>query len=447
MKLEVKANGQCIGWLRVDNDSGLYQFEYSANWLSQEKRFPLSPVLPLDTGIISAEQHSAAVRQFFQNLLPEGQALDDAALANKVSKANLMGLLIALGQETAGALTINLADRPTQTELEPVASSMRLLSQEELSVRIRSRPDDAFTVWDGKVRLSIAGHQDKIAVLEKHGHWYLVDGDQLASTHILKPDPIQSRLKGMTINEFACMKLAKAVGIPTAETNMLWIPEPIVLIQRFDRVIQADHIQRLHCIDGCQALGLGVSMKYERPYGDGRDVQHIREGASLPKLFALLDQASSKPAVDRVGLLRWAIFQVLIGNTDAHGKNLSFFMDAGGLSLAPAYDLVCCLLYAEDRIADTLAMAIGDNFNPTDLSAYDWALMAQECRLNPKLVSRELKQLANKISTVWPKLQIELIQNGAKQPILDGIGGILLRQCEHANNIAAEIPKVSPKLL
>ena len=447
MKLEVKADGQCIGWLSVDNDSGLYQFEYSANWLHQEKRFPLSPVLPLDAGINSAEQHSAAVRQFFQNLLPEGQALEDAALANKVSKANLMGLLIALGQETAGALSISPADRPAKSDQESVTSSMRLLFQEELSARICSRPDDAFTVWDGKVRLSIAGHQDKIAVLERQGNWYLVDGGQLASTHILKPDPIQLRLKGMTINEFACMTLAKAVGIPTAETSIQWIPEPIVLIRRFDRVNKADYIQRLHCIDGCQALGLGVSMKYERPYGDGRNVRHIRDGASLPKLFALVDQASSKPAVDRLGLLRWAIFQVLIGNTDAHGKNLSFFMDAGGLILAPAYDLVCCLLYAENRIDDTLAMAIGDNFNPTDLSAYDWALMAKECRLNPKLVSRELKQLANKISTVWPKLQENLLLSGAKQSILDAIGDILLRQCEHANSIAAEIPKVSPKLL
>jgi serine/threonine-protein kinase HipA len=156
-------------------------------------------------------------------------------------------------------------------------------------------------------------------------------------------------------------------------------------------MIKADGVQRLHCIDGCQALGMGVSMKYERPYGDGRDVQHLRDGASLPKLFALMDHASSKPAADRLALLRWAIFQVLTGNTDAHGKNLSFFMDAGGLSLAPAYDLVCCLLYAGDSISDTLAMAIGDNFNPTALTAYDWALMAQECRLNPKLVSREKK--------------------------------------------------------
>lgn len=447
MKLAVQANRQSIGWLTIDNDSGLYAFDYSADWLNQENRYPLSPLLPLAAEISTPEQHSAHVRQFFQNLLPEGQALEDAALANKVSKANLIGLLIALGQETAGALTISLADRSSLSQIESSTSKKRFLSQPELSGRICFRPNVGFSVWDGKVRLSIAGQQDKIAVFETHGHWYLVDGDLLASTHILKPDPIQSRLQGMTSNEFICMKLAKAVAIPVAETSLLWIPEPILQIKRFDRVIHADHIQRLHCIDGCQALGLGVSMKYERSYGDGRDVQHLRDGASLPKLFALLDQASAKPAVDRLTLLRWAIFQVLIGNTDAHGKNISFFIDAGGLRLAPAYDLVCCLLYAEDSIADTLAMAIGDNFKSMDLSAYDWALMAHECQLNPKWVSRELRQLASKILTVWPKLQLELRHSGADQRILDGIGGILFRQCERAQQIAAEIPSVSPNLL
>lgn len=188
-------------------------------------------------------------------------------------------------------------------------------------------------------------------------------------------------------------------------------------------------------------------MKYERPYGDGRDVQHLRDGASLPKLFALLAHAGAKPAADRLALLRWTIFKVLTGNTDAHGKNLSFFMDAGGLSLAPAYDLVCCLLYAGDRISDTLAMAIGDNFNPTALTAYDWALMAQECRLNPKLVSRELKQLADKICTVWPGLQDELLELGAEPSVLEGISAIFLPQCGNALMIAAEIPKVSRDLL
>ncbi|MDX8128076.1 HipA domain-containing protein [Methylomonas sp. OY6] len=444
MKLIVNAHQQTVGHLSLDSETGLFAFEYATDWLAQDVRFPLSPALPLEREGITAEQHSAAVRQFFQNLLPEGQALDDAAAANRLSKSNLMGLLIALGRETAGALVISLSDAQAQS---PAESKQRLLSREELSTRIRARPDDAFSVWDGKVRLSIAGHQDKIAVLEQGNAWYLVDGEGLASTHILKPDPLRRRLQHMTSNELVCMHLAQSVGIPAAESRLTGVPEPVLLIRRFDRVVTDEGVQRLHCIDGCQALGLGVSMKYERPYGDNRDVQHIRDGASLPRLFALVDRASAKPAADRLALLRWTIFQVLIGNTDAHGKNVSFFVDAGGLRLTPAYDLVCCLLYADARIADTLAMAIGDNFDPVGLTAYDWAVMADTCRLNPKLVSRELKQLAERIPLVWPDLQRRLRENGADADILAAMGDIFLHQCAHTLELAAEVPTVARDLL
>ncbi|OAI12776.1 hypothetical protein A1507_18570 [Methylomonas koyamae] len=444
MKLIVKAHQQTVGNLSLDSETGLFAFEYAADWLALDARFPLSPALPLERMDMTAEQHSAAVRQFFQNILPEGQALDDAAAANRLSKSNLMGLLIALGRETAGALVIGLSDALVQS---PVESQQRLLSREELSTRIRARPDDAFSVWDGKVRLSIAGHQDKIAVFEQNDAWYLVDGEGLASTHILKPDPLRRRLQHMTSNELACMHLAQDVGIPAAESRLTGVPEPVLLIRRFDRVVTDKGVQRLHCIDSCQALGLGVSMKYERPYGDNRDVQHIRDGASLPRLFALVDRASAKPAADRLALLRWTIFQVLIGNTDAHGKNVSFFVDAGGLSLTPTYDLVCCLLYADARIADTLAMAIGDNFDPVGLTAYDWAVMADTCHLNPKLVSRELKQLAEKIPSVWPDLQRRLRENGADADTLAAMGDIFLHQCAHTLKLAAEIPTVARDLL
>lgn len=196
MKLKVNADGQCLGWLGLDNKDGLFRFDYSPDWLAKDNRFPLSPVLPLDAGAVQAEQHSAAVRQFFQNLLPEGQALEDAAQACNMSKSNLMGLLIALGQETAGALSLSLADSPSTS---PKAATKRLLCRDELSARIRLRPQEAFSVWDGKVRLSIAGHQDKIALLEENRQWYLVDGENLASTHILKPEPLRTHLQGMTI--------------------------------------------------------------------------------------------------------------------------------------------------------------------------------------------------------------------------------------------------------
>jgi serine/threonine-protein kinase HipA len=444
MKLTVQANGVCIGWLSLDAISGLYAFDYSVEWLAQEQRFPLSPVLPLVGQSFSAEQHSANVRQFFQNLLPEGQALEDAAQANKISKSNLIGLLVALGRETAGALEISLDDsQPLSTPL----AAKRLLASDELSQRIRSRPDLAFSVWDGKVRLSIAGYQDKIAILEENGLWFLVDGGCLASTHLLKPDPIRSGLQGMTSNEFACMRLAQAVGIVAADVFLERIPEPILLIRRFDRRIATESIDRLHCIDGCQALGLGVSMKYERPYGDGRDVKHIRDGASLPKLFALLDRVSTQPTADRLALLRWTIFQILIGNTDAHGKNLSFFIDSGGIRLAPSYDLVCCLIYANGQISDTLSMAIGDNFDARSLTAYDWAMMAFECGLNTRLVGRELKQMADKVLKTWPELKQNLITVGADDATLKAIETFLNQQCQHTLSIAHGVPKISKAIL
>ena len=79
---------------------------------------------------------------------------------------------------------------------------------EEFSARIRARPDHPFSVWDGKVRLSIAGYQDKIAVYEEAGQWFLVEGTLLASTHILKPEPVARALAGLTGNEYFCMRLA-----------------------------------------------------------------------------------------------------------------------------------------------------------------------------------------------------------------------------------------------
>ena len=444
MKLDVSANGISIGCLSLDTQTGLYAFDYFTTWLDREDRFPLSPALPLMRHDTSGEQHSADVRQFFQNLLPEGQALDDAAQANKVSKSNLVGLLAALGQETAGALQISITDTPSSVI---ILDGKRLLTRPELSERIRSRPDEAFSVWDGKVRLSIAGYQDKIAVLEDEDHWYLVNDANLASTYLIKPDPLRSGLRHMTSNELACMTLAKSVGIPAADVRLEQIPEPVILIRRFDRRVESNRIIRLHCIDGCQALGLGVSMKYERPYGDGRDVQHIRDGVSLPKLFSLLDQASVQPVADRLTLLRWTIFQILIGNTDAHGKNLSFFVDAGGIRLAPAYDLVCCLMYAGDRISDTLSMAIGDNFDIRSLTAYDWAQMADECGLNPRLVSRELKQLAEKILKTWPTLKPQLTEQKADNDTLVAVEAIIKQQCLQAQNIATDIPKIAKDVL
>lgn len=168
MRLEVLLESTLVGWLSHEPQTNRFAFAYAPAWLEAPQRFALCPQLPLTPReAASPETHSAIVRQFFENLLPEGQALDAAAAASRVSKSNLVGLLIALGRETAGALRI----RQEGIE-EPTAPVRRKLTTEELSGRIRARPQEPFSVWDGKVRLSIAGYQDKIAVYSarSNGH-------------------------------------------------------------------------------------------------------------------------------------------------------------------------------------------------------------------------------------------------------------------------------------
>lgn len=450
MNLVVWAQQERVGLLSYDGAMSRFAFKYEPEWVGRRGAFVLGPTLPFTPDPNqNPDQHSAVVRQFFQNLLPEGQALEDAAGVNNLSKTSVMGLLHVLGRETAGALSFSLPDEdPRQTALPP-----RRLPDEELCQRIRERPQMPFSVWDGKVRLSIAGYQDKLAVYEHDGHWFLVEDPRLASTLIVKPEPVAGVLAGMTTNEFMCMRLAAALKMPVANVTLKHVPEPVLVVERFDRMatLASDgttFIRRIHCIDGCQALGLPVDFKYERPYGDAIDVQHLREGASLNRFSALLGDKNitSAPGVSKLQFLRWVIFQVLIGNTDAHAKNVSFFCESGGLTIAPAYDLVCALVYAGDNIQDTLAMAVGDNFNPLKISAYDWAQMAYESKLAPRLVASELRRLAKQCLDVLPKLVEELENSGAERGMLLRVQDVIARQATEAMRVAPLIASVDQGL-
>lgn len=419
MHLDVFIGQRLVGWLSYENETNQFDFEYASDWLIADDAFSLAPSLPLEAGKRTAEAHSRAVRTFFENLLPEGKALDDAATTYSVSKTSVVGLLAVLGKETAGALRI-LAPGVTEN-LDPSEKALRPLPWEELSERIRERAQIPFSVWDRKVRLSIAGYQDKLAVYQDEpGHWFLANGPDVASTHILKPEPATPRMAGLTSNEFFCMRLAQAVGLPVAPVQLFFIPDPVLLVTRFDRKVRSGKVQRLAAIDGCQALGLSVGSKYERPFGNSRDVKDIRTGASLRELFKL-QATSARPLQEKQALLRWTIFQVLIGNTDAHAKNLTFLCGPGGLSLAPTYDLVAGLLYADDQVEDTYAMAIGDAFRPVELTAYEWASFCHVTGLRPAIVQRELASLAKKAVNALQKVKEVALAEGANPEVVTRI--------------------------
>lgn len=436
--LNVWAGEDLVGALGHDPQANRFSFDYAVEWRQAEARFPLSPLLPLQRPVgETPEQHSAQVRQFFENLLPEGEALDHAAQTAGTTRSNLVGLLIAIGKETAGALRVTLADDHAATAAAD-EEHLREITPAQLSERIRERENIPFSVWDGKVRLSIAGYQDKIAVYEREGRWYLVEGGRLASTEIVKPVPMRKQLATLPANEHLCMQLARRVGLEAAQTRLVHVPEPVLLVRRFDRVETEAGVRRLHIVDGCQALGLAVSMKYERAYGDTAEVAHLREGASLPKLFSLVDQ-SPLPAVDRLGLLRWAIFQVLIGNTDAHGKNVSFFCDGRGLRLAPAYDLVC-MGALDAGFSHTYAMAVGDAFSEDALTPYEWAHFGHLCKLPFRLVAHELDGLASRVIAVTDAFLADMIGQSVPTAVAQRFQELVLATCirqrEHVRQIA-----------
>ena len=451
-RLDAFLDQQIAGALTHNPNENRFAFSYAPEWLDNPRRYSLSPHLPLEPiNNQTAEAHSASVRHFFENLLPEGRALDEAATANKVSKSNLVGLMVALGRETAGALALQLsrddvgAGNAGNNTPPDAVEARRHLSREELSARIRARPYEPFSVWDGKVRLSIAGYQDKVAVFKEDNEWYLVDSGRLASTVILKPEPLNSALTGLTTNEFFCMRLARKAGLPAAAVRLAHLPEPVLEVDRFDRIVDGHAVRRLHVIDGCQALGIPPTLKYERPYGDNPDVRNIRDGASLPQLFAMLKTCPS-PAAQRLHLLRWTIFQILIGNTDAHAKNLSFFNDHEGLRFTPTYDLVSILAFADKKIEDSYAMAIGDAFSEAELTPYEWAHFAHLCDLRPQLISRELEKMSAKLLQIIPGIRQATIDEGADAFVLDKVCATITRLAERHLAIAKEITSVDPEL-
>ncbi len=447
MELEVFLGEQRVGILVQVPGEG-FSFNYDATWVADAERFALSPYLPLpgeaDPSRLPrpSPEHSVVVRDFFQNLLPEGKSLDAAAAAAKVSKGSLVGLLASLGTECMGAL------RLLPVGAQPPATCLRAVTREEISQRIRERPAMPFSVWDGKVRLSIPGYQDKVALFVRATDWFLAEG-ALASTHILKPEPVEEIVAGLTSNEFFCMRLAAACGLDVATVQLMHLPEPVLMVERFDRRTVAgdgntggETVDRLHVMDGCQALGLPVDAKYERLYGSGKDVKHIRDGATLPHFFAL-QQLSAQPLVQRQKLLRWAIFQVLIGNTDAHAKNLSFFAGISGVRLAPAYDLVSTFGLNHDVIEDNFAMGIGDAFRQDELSPFEWAVFAERCGLPKRQVGQELRRLADLVNKQLPAVAADCINQGAHRALLERIQARIEACAAEQLAIAPRIGRIS----
>ncbi|MDA0420637.1 HipA domain-containing protein [Vibrio alginolyticus] len=300
-----------------------FSFIYEDEW--KHTGFPISPHIPFD-----AQASPRSIENYLRNLLPEGEAFEEMIQNTTISKSNTFGLIRKLGAETSGALYFRVPDS------EPGETSFRPVPNNELIERLE-RNLAPLVYWDGKVRLSVAGVQNKLNLLMRGDEWGFGEG-KLSSNYILKFE--SGKAPCIAVNEFFCMTLAKLVGLDVANVELTRIGKTrTLIIERFDRAyIEArDVVQRKHVIDGCQATDLPPAYKYERQNGDEGDGVYMRDGVSFPRL---LNVKTIDTVITNLKLTQWMLFNLATLNYDAHGKNISFFVTPKGLELTPFYDLV-----------------------------------------------------------------------------------------------------------
>lgn len=293
-----------------------------------------APLLSVSMPTRTRRFTGAAPYTYFNGLLPEGDARNMIAYDLKVSAGDPLEMLSAIGRDCAGALVIlpNGAQPAEDVVPEPIGVS-------DIADRLRRLGTFPLGV-DGKVRVSLAGMQRKLLLSRAEGGWGLpVDG--APSTHILKPPHPDTRFPHMVANEAFCMRVAHHLGLSVAPVEIGEFEDiPVLIVERYDRSAPASHrrVRRLHQEDFCQALGIDGTLlgKYEES-----------GGPSLVQCATILTDWAREPAqLER--LLEATTFNVLIGNGDAHGKNLSLLHgDAGALRLAPTYDVFSTLVYPD----------------------------------------------------------------------------------------------------
>lgn len=413
-----------IATLSLSNDQ--LQWRYMPNW--QASGYAVSPHLPLNTDIPSVN-----VQRFLQNLLPEGPALEELIQSFRLSRTNTFALVRALGFDTPGSLVI------TPRLSIPQEPEFRLITKSDLEQRLMNRDTQSLIIWDGKPRLSVAGVQEKINILINDQNQIGFGEGALCSTHILKFE--KQRLSHLVLNEFVTMQLAQYCGLNVAKVDIMRLGlYSALLVERFDRkFISMSEVKRRHIIDGCQALNLSPDYKYERNFGNSRDVAHVRDGASLKKIFAFADQCMN-PALTKQQLIDWVLFNILVFNYDAHGKNISFFVGSKGMSLTPFYDLVNIKLYPE--FEQELAMAIGDEFESDAIKAYQLADFADSCRINRSLVAGRLQFLIKKLRAGCDHILDSLSVNEEEETYLRRYRTTVLERCMHLQEQLGQIASI-----
>ncbi len=329
--------------------SGLESFRYDPEWLSSERAFPISLSMPLSDRVWSGDNAT----NYFDGLLPDDRTVRETIAAREdADSAGIFDLLAVIGRDCVGALRfvpegLDPGD-PRKMECRPV-------TDDEIATRVASLGTTPLGVQvkDDDFRISIAGMQEKTAFLRIDDQWQLPLGSTPTS-HIFKP-AMKEGTSGADFsdtpwNEWLCLALCRALGLETANAEVLIFDDkPVIVVERFDRVWRDGVLYRLPQEDICQALGVPPMRKYQSDGGPG-----------ITNILEFLNGAVA-PHEDRLVFMKAQIVFWLLAAIDGHAKNFSIYLTPGGYKLTPLYDVLSAAAYPEFSVHKIkLAMSIGN---------------------------------------------------------------------------------------
>lgn len=352
----------CAVGTLMRSDSGGLSFKYRREYL-EGNAIPLSATLPLDAETYGERDIAA----FFSNLLPDESVRQKIADILHLTPEDTFGLLRMIGADCAGAVAFHEPETFSLTSTQP---NYRGLTESEASLLLTDLSNRPLGIGDDFRGISGAGAQDKLIACVRDGK-ILLPLNGTPSTHIIKPGI--DRFPESVFNEWFCMRLSNACGFETAECDILEIGGmPYYVTTRYDRETQDGTTKRLHQEDFCQLLKCRPEIKYQD-----------QGGPSIVDCIRML-QALRLPSSDVIGFIDRVVFNFLIGNGDAHGKNFSVLYRTRAPRLAPVYDALCTTVYP--AIAKKMAMKFDGKFEFRWVSANKIARTFARAGINEKVI-------------------------------------------------------------
>lgn len=330
-------NGAFVGTWSL-GPHGPDTLQYDTTWVRSAQGRPLSLSLPFMPG--NEAHRGPRVRDYFENLLPDSRDIRERiARRYQTGAIDAFTLLAEIGRDCVGALEIlplghaSAEPGPLQTTQLDEAQVAQFLRETTTASTL------GLLAHDDDFRISIAGAQEKTALLHLDGRWHLPQGGT-PTTHIFKLPlgligGMKLDLRNSVENEWLCAQILEAFGLPVAPcTPMQFEDVKALVVERFDRAWWTtpagdQRLIRLPQEDMCQATGTPPGLKYEADGGPG-----------MERIMQVLEGSIARDA-DRRSFYRAQLVFWMLCATDGHAKNFSLFLRPGGrYQMAPLYDVL-----------------------------------------------------------------------------------------------------------